>query len=493
MALKPIIAIVGRPNVGKSTLFNRLVHSRKAIVDDQPGVTRDRHYAPAEWNGCEFMLMDTGGYVPESRELFNTAIREQVILGLEEADLVVLLCDVQTGVTDIDETMSRLIRDTGKPYMLVVNKVDNTEREFEVFEFWNLGLDEPIPIAANSGRQVGDMLDLMIDLVPKQGQSDLEGDLRVAIIGRPNVGKSSLVNRLLGTNKLMVTPIAGTTRDSIDSLVEYADKRFVLVDTAGLRRRTRVKENVEFYSTLRSHKAIESSDVCVLLLDPDEGLTHQDIQVMEEAIEERKGILLVVNKWDLVQDKETNTARDFEIEIKKAIPTLSWTRVLFISALNGQRTSKVLDVAWELHQRCRVHISRQDLEDKLLPEIERRPPTAKNGKWIRITGVRQVRDNPPWIVFSTSHPQFVEHNYYRFIENRIRRHFNLEGVPIRIDFRKPSVFKNGFGPSDELELYDLEKSAISDDLQAEYARVYDSDIDDNYLPEDDADYMDDFE
>ena len=437
MKHKPVVAVVGRPNVGKSTLFNRLIHQRKAIVDDQPGVTRDRHYHEAFWGGREFFLMDTGGYVPDSRELFNVAIREQVQLALDEADLILLVVDVTTGVTDVDELMARLIRDTKRPYLLLVNKADNDERELAVGEFWNLGLDEPLPVSAINGRHTGDILDRVVELLPAHGKHHLEGDLRLAIIGRPNVGKSSLVNRLLGESRILVTPMAGTTRDSIDSLVHHEGRRYVLVDTAGLRRRTRISENVEFYASLRSHAAMESADVCVLLVDSEEGLTKQDIQVLEEAVKLRKGVLLAINKWDLIPDKETNTARDFEQRIRDQVPTLHWIQIVFISALTGQRARRVLDMAWEISERCKSQFEREDLCEKMLPEVERRPPAARLGKWIRITDVRQFRDDPPWFLFSCSHPDLLDESYKRFLENRLRKHFDLKGVPIRLDFRRP--------------------------------------------------------
>lgn len=446
MSHKPIVAVVGRPNVGKSTLFNRLVKARKAIVDDQPGVTRDRHYAEVQWGHREFMLMDTGGFVPEGHDLFNTAIREQVEVGLAEADLILLVADAQTGVTETDQVLARLIRDTGKAALLVVNKADNERLELEAAEFWKLGLDEPHPVSAISGRLSGDLLDQVVARLPERGGSGLEGDLRVAIIGRPNTGKSSLVNRLLGQERVVVTPVAGTTRDSIDSLLQYQGRTYVLVDTAGLRRRTRIRENVEFYASLRSQAAIQSSDVCVLLVDAEEGLTHQDVQVLEEAITARKGVLIAVNKWDLVTDKTTNSARDKERRIREQIPTLSWVEVVFISALTGQRARRVLDLAWEIHVRHHRHLLRADLEAALLPEIAKRPPASAGGRWVRIEAVRQVRDNPPWLVFQCNHPDALDSHYTRFLENRLRRDFDLRGVPVRLDFRRRREFLEAFGP-----------------------------------------------
>jgi GTP-binding protein len=446
MTQRPVVAVVGRPNVGKSTLFNRLIRARKAIVDDQPGVTRDRHYAEASWGGRDFMLMDTGGFVPASKDLFNTAIREQVELGLAEADLVLLVTDAQTGVTETDQFLARLIRDTGKARLLVVNKADNERLELEAAEFWKLGLDEPAPVSAISGRLSGDLLDKVVARLPqRQGRAE-QGDLRVAIIGRPNVGKSSLVNRLLGQERVLVTPIPGTTRDAIDSVLVHNGRRVVLVDTAGLRRRTRIKENVEFYAGLRSQAALAAADVCVLLVDAQEGLTHQDVQVLEEAIRARKGVLIAVNKWDLVPDKETNTARDHERRLREQIPTLDWVELLFISALTGQRARRVLDAAWEIHRRHGARLGRAELEAALLPQIERRPPASHGGRWVRIDGLRQVRGDPPWFVFQCSHPELVDAHYARFLENRLRRAFDLRGVPVRLDFRRRREFLEAFGP-----------------------------------------------
>jgi len=462
MSHLPIVAVVGRPNVGKSTLFNRLVRERKAIVDDQPGVTRDRHYSEASWGGRDFMLMDTGGFVPEGKDLFNVAIREQVELGLAEADLILLVTDAKTGVTEVDQLMARHIRDTGKPCLLVVNKADNERLELEAAEFWKLGLDEPVPVSAISGRQSGDLLDKVVQKLPAGGGTGLTGDLRVAIIGRPNVGKSSLVNRLLGTERVVVTPVAGTTRDSIDSLLKHNGRLFVLVDTAGLRRRTRIKENVEFYATLRSQAAITGADVCILMVDAEEGLTHQDIQVLEEAIKARKGVLIAVNKWDLVPDKQTNTARDHEKNLRDQIPTLDWVEVVFISALTGQRSRRLLDLAWEIHQRHQIHLRRMDLEAAILPEITKRPPASHGGRWVRIDGLRQVRDNPPWLVFRCSHPDAVDHHYMRFLEKRLRRAFDLRGVPVRLDFRRRGDFRDAFGPIPPEDL-DMREDGLLED------------------------------
>jgi GTPase len=469
MSRKPILAVVGRPNVGKSTLFNRLIRQRRAIVDDQPGVTRDRHYAPCEWGGREFMIMDTGGYVPDGRDLFNTAIREQVQLALEEADAILLLGDAVTGITDTDLMMAHLIRSTGKPYILAVNKADNAARELDVAEFWNLGLNEPYPVAAVNGRNTGELLDHIVEMMPLKGRCDIEGDLRVAIIGRPNVGKSSLVNKLIGTEKLMVTAIPGTTRDAIDSVVKHEGHRFVLIDTAGLRRRTKIKENVEFYSGLRSKRAIDDSDVCILLLDSDEGLTHQDIQVLEEAIRARKGVLIAINKWDLITDKETNTARDYERELKESIPTLAWVEVVFISALTGQRTRRVLDLALEIHKRKQVHLKRVQLEEYLLAETEKRPHPTRKGKWIRFEAVRQVKTDPPWIVFQCTHPDIVDFSYGRFLENRLRSRFDLRGIPVRLEFRSKQEFTQGFGSEMEPGLADFkaEQEALLEQSEME--------------------------
>jgi len=445
MEHQPIVAVVGRPNVGKSTLFNRLVRSRLAIVDDQPGATRDRHVAPAQWGHRDFLLMDTGGYVPEAKDQFNVAIREQVQLGLEEADLVLLVGDAQTGVTDVDLMLAKIIRDTGKPCVLAVNKADNERLELECAEFWKLGLDEPHPVSATSGRGSGDLLDALVAVLPEGRQRSLAGDLRVAVVGRPNVGKSSFVNRLLGEERMLVTPVAGTTRDAIDSVVKHEGRRIVLVDTAGLRRRTKIKENVEFYSSLRSRAAIESADVCAVLIDAAEGLAMQDLQILEAAVEARKGCLLVVNKWDLVPDKETNTARDFQRTMHEQAPTLRWVPAVFVSALTGQRTRRVLDLCLGIQRRRGAALSREALEAALLPEVEKRPPAARKGRWIRVEAVRQVRSDPPWIVFQCNHPDLLEEHYKRFLENRLRAAFDLAGVPVRLDFRRRGDFLHAFG------------------------------------------------
>lgn len=432
----PVVAIVGQPNVGKSTLFNRLTRTRAAIVDDHPGVTRDRHLARMDWNGVEFRLMDTGGYVPDSKDLFDVAIREQVDLALAEADVLLLLCNVQTGVTRTDEMMARRIRSTGKPFLLVVNKVDNDKLELETGEFWALGLDEPLAVAANSGRHTGDLLDHIVGLLPELAAIPEDQGLRVAIIGRPNVGKSSLVNRLLGDNRVLVTPVAGTTRDSIDTPVTVNGRKFVLVDTAGLRRRTKIKENIEFYSRLRTLGAIENAQICMLLVEPGEGLTRQDIQVLEEAVQQRKGVAIVVNKWDTVDEKQTNTARDMEREMLKDIHTLRWVPVLFISALTGQRAPKVLELAERIAFNRARWLDPEELREKMLAVIDRRPPPAREGNWIRFRDVIQVRTDPPWIVFRVNHPDLLTTVYHRYLENQLRRLFEFEGVPLRLDFRR---------------------------------------------------------
>ena len=432
----PVVAIIGQPNVGKSTLFNRLTKTRAAIVDDHPGVTRDRHLARMDWNGVEFRLMDTGGYVPDSKELFDLAIREQVDLALAEADVLLLLCNVQTGVTRTDEMMARIIRGTGKPFLLVVNKVDNQKLELETPEFWTLGLDEPMGVAANSGRHTGDLLDRIIELLPEMPSQIADQGLRVAIIGRPNVGKSSLVNRLLGDNRVLVTPVAGTTRDAIDTPVTVDGRKYVLVDTAGLRRRTKIRENIEFYSRLRTLSAIETAQVCMLLVEPAEGLTRQDIQVLEEAVTQRKGVALVVNKWDTVPEKETNTARKMQEEMLRNIHTLRWVPVLFISALTGQRAPRVLEMAERIAANRAQWLDPEELRSKMLGAIERRPPPAREGNWIRFRDVIQVRNDPPWIVFRCNHPEMLTTVYHRYLENQLRRAFDFEGVPIRLDFRR---------------------------------------------------------
>ncbi|MBU1677616.1 MAG: ribosome biogenesis GTPase Der [Bacteroidetes bacterium] len=440
----PLVAILGRPNVGKSTLFNRLTKSKTAIVDDESGVTRDRIYGEAEWNGREFRVIDTGGYVPDSEDLFEVAIREQVEFAIEEADALLFITDGRVGVTPFDKEIAGLLRKSQKPAYVLVNKLDNTEQGLNKSEFFVLGLDYVEDISALNGRNLGNILD---DLVSKLNSpedlydSDLR--LRISIIGRPNVGKSSLTNALLGIDRSIVTNIPGTTRDSIDSVLKYYGEEIVLVDTAGLRKRTKIKENIEFYSNVRTYRAIANSDVSILLLDAEQGLENQDQKIIEEAVRRRKGLIIAVNKWDLIE-KDTKTAKKFEDSIHFLLGNIDYVPVMFISALSKQRIFKLIDLAKQIESARKVKVPTSKLNDQILPEILRTPPpAAPNGKEIKIKFVTQVGEKYPIFLFFASHSKHIPNSYRRFLEKLIRSKFGFAGVPMTISFKD----KN---PEDEL-------------------------------------------
>lgn len=433
-----LVAIVGRPNVGKSTLFNRLTESRRAIVHDQPGVTRDRVYATAEWNGVTFDVVDTGGFVPNSADRIEQAIREQVHIALEEADAVLFVTDVLTGVTDIDAEIASLLRKSSKPVLVVANKADNQARQWEASVFYELGLSEVYPVSATNGMGTGELLDALTVSLPRV-EPTAESDDRphLAVIGRPNVGKSSLVNAMLGQERSIVTEIAGTTRDAVDSVVRHHGQDVVLVDTAGLRRRSRVHENVEFYSVLRTERAIKRSHVAILLLDATQGLEMQDIRVLKRAEEMRKGLIVVVNKWDLVE-KETNTARDYERLINERLKTLEYVPVLFVSALTRQRIGRVLETALEVVEERRRHISTSKLNEVLQDALARHSPPMARNRPVKIKYVTQVGDNPPVFAFFCNQPKGIHESYRRFLENRLREAFGFRGVPLTLVFKAKS-------------------------------------------------------
>jgi GTPase len=434
----PLVAIVGRPNVGKSTFFNRLTESRRSIVHDEPGVTRDRIYGHAEWAGTEFAVVDTGGFVPNSVDVFEQGIREQVHIALEEADAVLFIVDVMTGVTDLDDQMARILRKTEKPVFVVANKADNDRRRWEASEFYQLGLSDVFPVSSINGSGTGELLDALVAVLPPSPPLDeLDERPRIAIIGKPNVGKSSLTNALVGKTRSMVTDISGTTRDTIDSVIEFQGQEVVLVDTAGLRKRARITENVEFYSMLRTQRAIEECNVAVLLLDATEGLTVQDIRVLKQAEEMKKGLILAMNKWDLVE-KETNTARDVERQIKERLQTLDYVPVEFISALTKQRINRVLERALEVDKERRRRIPTSRLNEVMLQAIERHHPPAYRNQFVRIKYVTQVRENPPVFVFFCNYPQGVRESYRRYLENQIREAFGFTGVSLTLVFKHKS-------------------------------------------------------
>ena len=430
-----IVAIVGRPNVGKSTIFNRLTQTRQAITDQESGVTRDRHYGKSEWNGKEFSVIDTGGYVDGSDDIFEKEIRKQVELAIDEANVILFLVDAKDGITDLDQSVAQLLRRTEKKVILVANKVDNTQLLNEAVEFYNLGMGDYIPIASISGSGTGEMLD---ELVKHFVEDKVEEDLGIpkfAVIGRPNVGKSSFINALIGKEQNIVTEIAGTTRDSLNTPFNKFGFDFILVDTAGLRKKRNVHENLEFYSVMRSVRAIEHSDVCVLMVDATRGFEAQDQRIFHIADRNKKGVVILVNKWDLVE-KETGTTKDMEEHIRKKIAPFSDVPILFVSALNKQRLLKGLETAIHVYNNRMQKISTSKLNDVMLPLIEKNPPPALKGKYIRIKFCTQLPTSTPTFAFFANLPQYIKDPYKRFIENKLRENFDFSGVPIQIYFRK---------------------------------------------------------
>lgn len=434
-----IVAVVGRPNVGKSTLFNRLVGDRKAIVDDVSGVTRDRHYGKCEWTGYEFTVVDTGGFVPDSRDIFEKEIASQVLIAIREADVLIFMVDGTAGVTDVDKEFAQVVRKSGKPVFVAVNKTDNSQRIDNMHAFYALGFDHIFPIAAISGFGSGELLDEVVKLLDGAGEEETEAAAalpKIAMIGRPNVGKSSLCNALLGVERNIVTDIPGTTRDSINTHYNYYGKDFVLIDTAGIRKKGKVNEDIEFYSVMRSIKAIEESDVVMLLIDAKDGLESQDVNLFHLAQKNGKGIVIVVNKWDLIEGKETNTAKSYTEQIMKKIAPFTDVPVVFISALTKQRIFKAMELALEVHENLSKKVSTSKLNELLLPIIEKTPPPATKGKYVKIKYITQLPTKKVCFAFFCNLPQYVPESYKRFLENRLREHFNFKGVPIWIFFRK---------------------------------------------------------
>jgi len=432
-----IVAIVGRPNVGKSTLFNRIIGERDAIVDPQSGVTRDRHYGEAQWNGKKFTVIDTGGYVPESKDVFEAAIREQVWIAIEEADVIVFVVDGIMGVTPLDVEIAKILRQTNKKVVLAVNKIDNEKSEIYTAQFYELGVGEPFPISALHGRKIGDFLDEVVkDLPSVDGEEKNEEDqIKVAIVGQPNVGKSSFVNAVLGENRTIVTDIPGTTRDSIDTQFEYNGNRFLLIDTAGLRKRSKIKESIEFYSAIRALKALQRCDVAVVMLDATCGLERQDLRIIGEAAELKKGVVIAVNKWDLVE-KDANTALEYEHALKSRLKVFDYVPVVFISAKTKQRIFKVLDLAKVVHDERAKRIKTSELNKVLFPIVKETPPPAVSGKEIKIKYVTQVKSSPPVFAFFANFPDDIPEHYKRFLENKIRENFGFIGVPLTIIFKR---------------------------------------------------------
>lgn len=432
-----IVAIVGRPNVGKSTFFNRLIQRREAIVDSVSGVTRDRNYGKSEWNGKEFSVIDTGGYIKGSDDIFEGEIRRQVELAIDEADVIVFVTDVEEGVTPMDEEVAKLLRKVTKPVLLAVNKVDNAMREKDAVEFYNLGLGEYFTIAGMSGSGTGELLDALVDLLPEAQAPDENAEQlpRFAVVGRPNAGKSSLINSLIGEDRFVVTDIAGTTRDAIDTTYNRFGFSFNLVDTAGIRRKAKVKEDLEFYSVMRSVRAIEHSDICILVIDATRGFEGQDQSIFWLAEKNRKGVVILVNKWDLVE-KETMTTRDYERKIREELQPFNDVPILFVSALTKQRLIKALETAVRVYDNRKQRIATSKLNELMLPIIENYPPPALKGKYIKIKYCMQLPTPTPQFVFFCNLPQYVKEPYRRFIENKLREHYDFSGVPIDIYFRQ---------------------------------------------------------
>lgn len=433
-----LVAIVGRPNVGKSTLFNRLTKTRSAIVSDTAGTTRDRQYGKCDWAGREFSVVDTGGWVVNSDDIFEDAIRRQVLVATEEADLVLFLVDVNTGVTDLDEDVAQILRRTKVPVVLVVNKADNNEQIYEAPAFYSLGLGDPFPISASTGSGTGDLLDAVVEqLKPGDNDNVEDGIPRFAVVGRPNAGKSSIVNAFIGEDRNIVTEIAGTTRDSIYTRFDKFGFDFYLVDTAGIRRKNKVTEDLEFYSVMRSIRAIEHSDVCILMIDATRGIESQDMNIFQLIQKNQKSLVVVVNKWDLVPDKDQKVIKTFENAIRERMAPFVDFPIILASALTKQRIFKVLETAKQVYLNRKARVGTSKLNEVMLPLIEAYPPPSTKGKYIKIKYCTQLPNTQiPSFVFYANLPQYVKENYRRFLENKIRENWNMHGCPINVFIRQ---------------------------------------------------------
>ncbi len=436
-----IVAIIGRPNVGKSTLFNRIIRKRDAIVDNVSGVTRDLNYADAEWCGIKFSLIDTGGYLPEKEDAIQTAVFQQVHAAVQEADVLLFLGDAVDGLTAIDLEIGHLLQQSEKPVLIAVNKADNPQRELNLAEFYQLGLGEPIPIGALSGRGIGDLLDEIIKVfpaetsVPPSKADELNSEIKLAIIGRPNVGKSSFVNGILGFDKQIVTDIPGTTRDAIDTKFKHYGQDLLLIDTAGIRRRGRIKESLEYYSIVRSYESIQRSDVTILLIDAVEGMTDQDQKLIEEVINRKKGIILAVNKWDLIE-KDSKTAHQYEEQLRKGLGGENFIPVVFISALKKQRIFRIIELAKQLYEKRQQYIKTSELNQFLQEIIQAYPPPDFGTRQVKIKYCTQVKVAPPVFAFFVNFPEAIKNSYKKYIENKLREKFDFTGIPVTIVFKR---------------------------------------------------------
>lgn len=435
------VAIVGRPNVGKSTLFNRLLEQRKAIVDDQSGVTRDRQYGIADWNGKVFNVIDTGGFVSRSEDVFEREIRKQVHIAVDEADLILFVCDTTTGITAQDEDMADVLRKSAKPVLLVVNKVDNSERALYGTEFYGLGFDKTFMISSISGSGSGELLDEVVTHIVEEADTELKDKdgnpiPKFAIIGQPNAGKSTLLNALINQERTIVSDVAGTTRDTIHTHYKLFGKEFVLIDTAGIRKKKNVHEDLEFYSVIRAIKAMDESDVCMLLVDAQNGVTAQDVSIFSLATRKGKGVVILVNKWDLVPEKNTNSARDYEKDVKEKLEPFTDVPIVFISASEKTRIFQGMEKALEVYENRSKRIATSMLNDVMLKEIEHYPPPMARGYAVKIKFVQQIPTVVPSFAFFSNHPESIKEAYKNFLENKIRSHFNFSGVPVRIFMRK---------------------------------------------------------
>jgi len=431
------VAIVGRPNVGKSTFFNRLLEQRKAIVDDVSGVTRDRQYGVADWAGKTFNLIDTGGFVPDSEDVFEREIRKQVLIALEEANALIFMVDAATGITNLDEAMAELLRRSTKPVFLTVNKVDNSDRLLEATEFYSLGFDNIFFLSSMSGSGTGELLDAVVNLIADdQADAEVTDVPKFAIIGQPNVGKSSLLNALIGQERTIVSDIAGTTRDTIHTHYNLFQKDFILIDTAGIRRKNKVHEDLEFYSVIRAIKAMDEADVCLLLLDASLGITAQDLNIFSLAVKKGKGVVVLVNKWDLIQQKETNTAKEYEKELKERLAPFTDLPIIFISVVEKMRIFRAIEAALEVYENRQRKVPTAELNDVMLKAVEAYHAPVIRGHPLKIKYITQLHTQVPSFAFFCNFPEDVKQPYKNYLENKLRESFNFKGVPLRLFFRK---------------------------------------------------------